>query len=86
MLMMFSFILLSIILNAFNATVISNCLKAIEQWPALTKLKLNLSKTQYMVFSRKQSVPNIHDDNKSLFMSRNSAKNLGVILDHNLSS
>ena len=38
-----------------------------------------------MVFSRKQSVFNVLDDNKSFVMSHNSVKNLGVILDRNLS-
>ena len=37
--------------NAFDARVIANSLKAVEQ-----KLTLNRNKTHYMVFSRKQSV------------------------------
>ena len=63
--------------------MIINCLKAVKQSLALNKLKLNPSKTQCMVFSRKQFVSNVLDDDKSLVMSRNSVKNLGVILDCN---
>ena len=71
--------------NAFNASVIANCLKVVEQWPSLNKLKLNPSKTQCMLFSCKQSVSNVLDDDKSLVMSHNSVKKLGVILDCSLS-
>ena len=70
---------------AFNASLITNCLKAVEQWLTLNKLMLNLSKTQCMAFSRKQYVSNILDDDESLVMSHNSVKNLEVILDRNLS-
>ena len=71
--------------NAFDASVTINRLKAVEQWLTLYKLKLNPSKTQCMVFSRKQSVFNVLDDDKSLVMSHYSVKNLGVILECNLS-
>ena len=71
--------------NAFDASVITNCLKAVEQWLTLNILKLNPSKAQCMVFSRKQSVFNVLDDDKSLIMSHNSVQNIGVILDCNLS-
>ena len=67
--MMFSFVLLSVILMLLT----------------LNKIKLNPNKTQRMVFSRKQSVSNVLYDDKSLAMSRNSIKNLEVILDCNLS-
>ena len=71
--------------NVFDASVITNCLKAVQQWLALNKLKLNPDKTQCMVFSHEQSVSNVLDDDKSLVMSSNSVKNLEVILDCNLS-
>ena len=61
--------------NAFDASVITNCLKAVEQWLTLNKLKLNPSKTQTMVFSCKQSVSNVFDDDKSFGMSHNFVKN-----------
>ena len=35
--------------NAFDASVITNCLKAVEQWLTLNKLKLNPSKTQCVI-------------------------------------
>ena len=35
-------------INAFDASVIANCLKAVKQWLALKKIKLNPNKTQYM--------------------------------------
>ena len=38
-----------------------------------------------MVFSLKQSVSNVLDDDKSFVMSRNSVKKIGVILHRNLS-
>ena len=70
--------------NAFDARVITNSLKAVQQWLTLNKLKLNPSKTQCMVFSRKKPVSNVLDDGKSLVISHNSIKNLGIILDWNL--
>ena len=72
-------------INAFDASVITNCLKAVEQWLTFNELKLNPCKTQCTVFTRKQSVFNVLDDDKSLVMFHNSVKNLGVILICNLS-
>ena len=39
--------------NAFDASVITNCIKAVEQWLTLKKLQLNHSKAQCIVFSCK---------------------------------
>ena len=46
----------------------------LSNWVTLNKLKLNPNKIQCMVFSCKQSVFNVLDDDESLVMSHNSAK------------
>ena len=71
-----------------NANVINECLKATKTWLSVNKLKVNCNKTQSIIFSRKHSTPASvlsHDCDCNILQPLSSVKNLGVILDCNLS-
>ena len=73
----------------FDANVLTNCLKAVEQWLCCNKLKLNNSKTQCILFGRtsKQSsfVANAFSSVDFPLTSSICVKSLGVLLDSILS-
>ena len=75
--------------KTLDANVLTNCLKAVEQWLCCNKLKLNNSKTQCIVFGRtcKQSgsIANTFSTVDFPLTSSICVKNLGVPLDSNLS-
>ena len=75
--------------KTLNANILSTCWKAVEQWLCCNKLKLNNSKTQYILFGRtckqSSSVANAFSVVDFLQTSSICVKNLGVLLDSNLS-
>ena len=72
--------------NAMNR--ISNCLTEIDSWMILNKLKLNKSKTEFLIFSSKNnpqcSVRNLHFG-ADVIVPSSSAKNIGVTFDSSMS-
>ena len=75
--------------KTLDANVLTNCLKAVEQWLYCNKLKLNNSKTQCILFVRtckqSSSVANAFSTVDFPLTSLICVKNLGVLLDSNLS-
>ena len=75
--------------KTLDANVLTKCLKAVEQWLCYNKLKLNNSKTQCILFSRtckqSSSVANAFSTVDFPLTSSICVKNLGVLLDSNLS-
>ena len=75
--------------KTLDANVFTKCLKAVEQWLCCNKLKLNSSKTQCILFGRtckkSSSVANVFSTVDFPLTSSICVKNLGVLLDSNLS-
>ena len=69
--------------NTFDSTVLENCLQAAEQWLCSNNLKLNSSKTQCIVFSRKgsKSATTFSNSNQNSTIYLNTIKDLGIVLD-----
>ena len=76
--------------KTLDANVLTKCLKAVEQWLCCNKLKLKNSKTQCILFDRtckqSSSVANAFNSVDVPLTSSICVKNLGVLLDSNLST
>ena len=75
--------------KTLDANVLTKCLKAVEQWLCCNKLKLNNKKTQCILFGRtckqSSSIANAFNTVDIPLTSSICVKNLGVLLDSNLS-
>ena len=80
-------------LNDCDATKyqLENCVSAVRSWMADNMLKLNDSKTEYLVLGSKYSLRQLPEDMKTfnvgdeLITASKSARNIGVIMDSTLS-